>query len=169
MIELIGIVLLILFVLSILNQFSFPFFRSFIARYDHFMVLPKWTFFAPHPGCTDYRLLYRDYDDQEQPSEWREIPLVRKRAWLDALWNPDKRLSKGIFDLAQSLILIRQTHESLAVTMTSTPYVALAHYVNSLPYAKSTHYRQFMIAQSHGMFPKTAPEILMCSGVHCVR
>jgi len=164
----IGTVLVVWLLLSILNQFSFPFFKNAVAQYDRWLLLPKWTFFAPNPGCTDYRLLYRDFNDREQPSQWREVPMVRKRAWADAIWNPDKRLSKGLFDLAQSLMIIRQDYDNPAVLMTSIPYVALAHYVEWLPRDQPVKSRQFMIVQTHGIFASSGPDVLMHSGVHDV-
>jgi len=165
---LIGVLLLAWFLLSILNQFSFAFMAKFAAGYDRWLLLPRWTFFAPNPGCTDYRLLYRDFDDREQASEWSEVPLVRRRGHWDAIWNPDKRRSKGLFDLAQSLLILRHEHDNPAVAMTSIPYVALAHYVDCLPRGPGVKYRQFIIVQTHGIFADAGPELLMHSGVHRV-
>jgi len=164
----IGALLFICFLFSILNQFSFPFFRRAIAQHDRFMLLPKWTFFAPNPGCTDYRLLYRDYDEDEQPSKWEEVMSVRRRSWSDAIWNPDKRSSKGLFDLGQALLIISQEINDPRVLMTTVPYIALAHYIDSLPHQSSVKYRQFVIVQTHGIFTESAPDVLISSGMHRV-
>jgi hypothetical protein len=159
--------LIVLFVLSIFNQFSFRF-LSRLALYDKFLLLPKWTFFAPNPGCEDYRLLYRDFDATEQPSTWQEVCTVRKRTWSDAFWNPNKRLSKALFDLTQSLSIIRKSCDKPAILMTSIPYVALVHYINCLPRGQSVKYRQFMVVQSHGIFADSPPEMLIQSEIHSV-
>jgi len=164
----IGSVLVVWLVLSILNQFSFSFFRRAIAQHDKCLLLPKWTFFAPKPGCTDLRLLYRDFDEREQPSVWMEVRTVRRRALSDAIWHPDKRLSKGLFDLGQSLMLIREEYDNPTVLMTSVPYVALARYVECLPRDASVKYRQFMLAETHGIFVSAGPNLLMRSGIHNV-
>lgn len=160
--------LLVWLLFSFLNQFDFAFFKKSIAAHDRCFLLPRYTFFAPNPGCTDYRLLYRDFASDDQPSGWKEILIVRKRSWVDAVWNPEKRLSKGLFDLSQALLMVRREFEDPAVLMTSVPYVALAHYVDCLPREQSVKYRQFMVAQSHGYFAETAPETLVISGVHNV-
>ncbi|MGE5322718.1 MAG: hypothetical protein ACM3SW_07645 [Actinomycetota bacterium] len=164
----VGGLLLIWFVLSVLNQFDLTFFKNSVAAYDRFLLLPRYTFFAPNPGCTDYRLLYRDFGYDNQPSPWQEVLIVRKRSWLDAVWNPEKRLSKGLFDLTQAMLIIRREYKDPAVLMTSVPYIALAHYVECLPHKTPVKYRQFMIAQSHGYLTETAPETLATSGVHSV-
>lgn len=121
----VGAVLLFWLVLSAINQFSFAFFNKLVARYDHVMLMPRYTFFAPNPGSTDYRFLVRDYHGEDKPCPWQEIPIVRKRSLRDAFWNPDKRRSKGLFDLVQSLIMIHREYEDPAVLMTSIPYIAL--------------------------------------------
>lgn len=163
----IGTVLLTLLLLSALNQFSFSFMKK-VAEYDRWLLLPQWTFFAPNPGCTDYRLLYRDLDEQKQPFEWREIPLVRRRSYWDGVWNPDKRRSKCLFDLTQTVVIIRQEYDNPAVTMTSIPYLALAHYVDREPLQPGAKFRQFIVVQTHGIFTEAGPEPLLRSEVHSV-
>ena len=139
-----------------------------VAEYDRWLLLPQWTFFAPNPGCTDYRLLYRDLDEQKQPFEWREIPLVRRRSYWDGVWNPDKRRSKCLFDLTQTVVIIRQEYDNPAATMISIPYLALAHYVDREPAHPGAKFRQFMVVQTHGIFTETGPEPLLRSEIHSV-
>jgi hypothetical protein len=164
----VGAVLLLWLICSAVNQFSLKWFSKHVTQYDHFMLLPRWTFFAPNPGCTDYRLLYRNYDEDERPSEWCEVPVVRRRSLLDALWNPDKRRSKGIYDLVQSLMQIRRDIDEPAVLMTSIPYVALAHFIDQLPRDENVQRRQFIIVQTHGIYAHAGPDVLITSGVHLV-
>jgi hypothetical protein len=163
----IGTVLGLWLLLSILNQFPLPFMRA-IATYDRWFLLPVWTFFAPNPGSTDYRLVYRDFDRDETPSPWIEIPLVRRRAPLDAVWHPDKRRSKGIFDLGQHLLVLRHTYGDSAAIAATFPYVALLHYVDRLPRDGDVRYRQFMLVQTHGQYAGADPDILLRSEIHSV-
>jgi len=163
----IGTVLGVWLLLSILNQCSLSFMKA-IGRYDRCFLLPVWTFFAPNPGSTDYRLVYRDFDRHEVPSPWSEVPLVRRRRGLDALWHPDKRRSKGVFDLGAHLLQLRHKHGGSAATMATFPYVALLHYVDGLPRNGEVRYRQFMIVQTHGQFSDADPDVLVCSEVHSV-
>jgi hypothetical protein len=164
----IGTLLCVWFLLSVLNQFSFSFINKTMARLDRLYLLPVWTFFAPNPGCTDYRLVYRDIISPELPSSWNEIPLVQERKCIDAFWNPDKRRSKAVFDLVQSLLIFRSKNPDSAAVMISLPYIALLHYVGHLPRRGDVKYRQFMIVQTHGIFTDANLEILMRSEIHSV-
>ena len=58
-------ILTIWFVLSALNQID-PI-STRLAPYDPLGLLPRWTFFAPHPGIYDYHLLYRECASVETP------------------------------------------------------------------------------------------------------
>jgi hypothetical protein len=164
----IGIGLLLWLILSAIHQFSFDCINKLVGRYDRFMLMPRYTFFAPNPGSTDYRLLIRDFRSENEPSAWQEIPLVRKRSLLDAFWNPDKRRSKGLFDLAQSLMQVRRESENPSVLMTSVPYIALLHFIDRLPREGTVRQRQFMVVQTYGIYPQSGPEVLITSGVHNV-
>jgi len=162
----IGFFLIVWLFLSVLNQFSFPFMNA-VTQYDRWALLPRWTFFAPNPGCTDFRLVYRTFDAQDQPSPWREVSMVRERALLDAIWNPDKRRSKALVDLTQALLLARRKCDEPAVLMTSFSYVAIAHYIDRLPrLQESAQSWQFLVLQTHGIFAESTPDILIRSGVH---
>ena len=164
-----GVLVTVWLMLTAVHQFQFPWMQRGVIRFDRFMLLPTWTFFAPNPGSTDFRLVYRNIDHQDRLSAWEEVPLVRTRHWRDALWNPEKRLSKGLFDLAQTLMTIRRMYESPDVAMTSLPYVAIVRFVESLPRSPSVRCRQFMVLQTHGMLnPHQEPEVLVRSAVHRV-
>jgi hypothetical protein len=166
--ELIGLFLTVWLLLSILNQFSFSFIKK-ITQHDKCALLPRWTFFAPNPGCTDFRLVYRTFDEQELPSAWKEVCMVRERAWSDAIWNPDKRLLKAVVDLAQALLAIRRTYDDPTVLITSFPYVVLAHYLDCQPRLDpSAKSWQFMVIQTHGVFTESSPDLLIRSKVHNV-
>ena len=73
---------------------------GFFSTYDFFSLLPAWNFFAPNPGTTDYHLLYRDKLHNGEYSVWRELRVDKERGLLKGIWNPNKRQSKIISDVA---------------------------------------------------------------------
>jgi hypothetical protein len=164
----ISVAFVIWFALSILNQFGFKRFQELSARFDKCLFIPKWTFFAPHPGCSDYRIIYRTFDCEEQKGGWSEICLIRERRWRDAFWNPDKRMGKGVFDLAQTCFIVRRFSTDATVLMTSVAYIMLARYVESHTRGCAHSLRQFAIVETHGIYSSKAPNVLLESGVHRV-
>lgn len=150
---------------SVLYQFRFGWMLR-LTRFDVVHILPKWTFFAPNPGCTDYHLLYRDSVD-DILTEWIELPLVQERSVLAALWNPRKRVCKCLLDLTQVLVTsYSASPEQEKAIVLSLPYLLILNYVSSLESSTRSKARQFMILQSHGFFPANEPDLLVRSSLH---
>ncbi len=151
---------------SVLYQFQTKWVLG-LTRFDLFHLLPKWTFFAPNPGHTDYHLLYRDLRDDAIPTGWTEVNIVQERSILASVWNPEKRVRKCLLDLTQNLVKQRPSSadEENAVVL-SVPYLLLLNYVAHLNAPGSSNARQFIIFQSHGFFPNKEPELLIRSAFH---
>src|SRR4051812_48659631 len=115
--------------LSGLGQFDAPFITRIRAR-DHFSLMPRWTFFAPRPGVTDYHLLYQLFPD-DWPNGWHEEHLADPRTVWGAIWNPLKRNKKALCDSVRSLG--QQSKEldpsSLWQVQFSVPYLAALSYL----------------------------------------
>ncbi|NYH79919.1 hypothetical protein FHR84_003268 [Actinopolyspora biskrensis] len=62
------------------------------------VLLPDWCFFAPEPAQHDYRLLYRVVDIRGAVSAWRWESGIAERRWYHALWCPQRRSDKALFD-----------------------------------------------------------------------
>lgn len=155
-----------LLIASALYQFKFKWMLPIIQR-DVFHLLPKFTFFAPNPGHTDYHLLYRDSLADTTLTEWIEVPLAQERTLLAAFWNPQKRFSKSTLDLTQALITSgSKSVEDDNALILSIPYLLLLNYVTSLARPSMSRARQFVIFQSHGFFPTKEPDLLIRSGLH---
>src|ERR1041385_2055650 len=88
---------------SSINQFEWKFWSN-VRALDCFGLLPKWTFFAPHPGTTDVRIVYRDLLKNGNQGPWVEFPSTPYRpALVRMFWNPEKLENKAVFDLVQEL------------------------------------------------------------------
>jgi hypothetical protein len=118
---------------------------------DVFSLLPLWTFFAPNPGTTDTRLLWRESLGGGETSHWRELSPPRRNA-LDFLWNPERRVQKVITD-AGGLLAEARAREEPDVVMLAVPYLMLLNYVNAQPGSPYALARQFVLVQTAGEPP----------------
>ncbi|HEX6903344.1 MAG TPA: hypothetical protein VF789_26745 [Thermoanaerobaculia bacterium] len=157
--------LAIWFGLSILAQFDNTASRAARSR-DAFSLLPRWTFFA-HPGFSDYHLMYRDLLPDNSLAAWREILPADKRTLGKALWNPDKRCRKALFDTVDLLIQLRKKdpQQPLASTM---PYLTILNYVISQRHAPQATSTQFMVVRTGGFLTDSKPRLIFRSDWHSV-
>ncbi len=150
---------------SAICQFNILRLEKFFRRMDYFSLLPRWSFFAPNPGVTDYHLLYRDKDQENECGHWKEYAIASKRTVLGALWNPKKRTKKVLSDAVQTLI---RSSKDLKTSQfkTSMCYIALINFIASLPRKTEGRATQFMIMQSYGHFTEKKPKMLFRSEFH---
>jgi hypothetical protein len=113
-------------------------------------LLPIWTFFAPHPGMTDYYLLYRDRLPDGMLDNWRGIELKgRENGGRLAIWNPTKRKHKALTDLVSAIAQFVVRHGEARVIAT-VPYILILNYVSSQPHSLGSEATQFLILESSG-------------------
>lgn len=138
---------------------------QWLKRYDYFAMIPVWTFFAPNPGTTDIHLLYRDKLTSGDVMRWREVPFFTSP--LRAIWNPYKRLQKGLSDLGNELQDYAANHlEHPELILTHIGFIALLNFVSRQPHAPSTAFTQFVIARSYGRHSQTQAEVMFLSTFH---
>lgn len=150
---------------SAICQFNILRLESFFRRMDYFSLLPRWSFFAPNPGVTDYHLLYRDKDQENECGRWRELPIASKRTLLGAIWNPKKRSKKALSDAVQTIVRSSNTLKP-SEFKTSICYIALVNFIASLPRKTDGRATQFMIMESYGHYPDKGPKMLFRSEFH---
>jgi hypothetical protein len=154
------------FVCSVAFQFE-PQWLATLKAYDHFALLPCWTFFAPRPATTDAHLLFRDRLCDGGMTPWRELPERRPR--LRWLWHPQKRAAKTLRDLESHLLLfqtVRYTREQICLSM---PYVLLINYIATLPRTNISMSTQFTIVRSMGYWGGADSAALFVSELHSIR
>ena len=135
---------------------------------DIFSLVPIWTFFAPNPGCTDLHLLYRDRDVEGETTDWREVVFSGRRSALD-LWNPYRRISKGVIDVAPDLTRGTPYAARNAVDKKKVlgfPYLLLLNYVCMQPADFRAEMRQFAVARTNGFGTEGEPEVIFLSAFH---
>ncbi|MEP0262705.1 hypothetical protein [Dokdonia sp.] len=150
---------------SAICQFNILRLETFFRRMDYFSLLPRWSFFAPNPGVTDYHLLYRDKDKENECGRWKELPIASKRTLLGAIWNPKKRSKKALSDAVQTIV---RSSDKLKASefKTSICYIALVNFISSFPRKEDGNTTQFMIMESYGHFPDKGPKMLFRSEFH---
>lgn len=153
------------FVLTVIHHLPCKAFDTVRAA-DKLMLLPRWNFFAPQPGISDFHVLVRDQLVDGSASAWQqlEVPSPR-RTVLSSLWHPGKRGPKALFDTVTTL-LVMTSNRSIEARLVpfSLPYLMLLNAVSSLPRSPFTVGRQFMLVKTDGL--GAWPDVLFVSNVH---
>jgi hypothetical protein len=137
-----------------------------IQAWDRFGIVGRWSFFAPLPGTSDYYLLVREHYDQGLTGTWRELVLTGPpRGPWNALWTPDKRNPKALFDLTSALIRqagsLPEAKEAIAF---SVPYLMLLNVASHTTTSPLVRARQFLLMKTEGS--EQSPEVIFLSNAH---
>lgn len=155
-------------VFSVINQFG-PKWMNKVKKYDYFSLIPKWTFFAPNPGSTDYHLLYRDILDDGEICKWTPVISPDNRSLVTAIWNPQKRVRKAQADIVRALIrLPDEKKDNIYFIYFTLPYLLLLNTVTNMPCGPNVRSRQFMVMETSGFNGRFQPRQIIRSGVHDV-
>lgn len=153
------------FAVSALVQFLPARWDEKCRRWDLFSLLPRWTFFAPNPGVSDYHLLYRDRLGNSAFGHWKEVSLDPKRTLTKAVWNPQKRNAKLLTDAVRGLVRIAGVYSPPGYK-TTMPYLVILNFVASLPRWPLADGTQFLIMESFGFVSNRTPRVVFRSEVH---
>jgi hypothetical protein len=130
------------------------------------LLLPDWRFFAPDPAQHDFRVLHRVVAADGGLTLWRETTRVAPRAWHHAIWFPDRRRDKALFDICRELIgLTTAPAEDLA---SSAPFQLLRDFVarevrREAAGGAPPRGFQFLIARHTGHDQQHEPDYLFAS------
>ena len=69
------------------------------------LLLPNWRFFAPEPAQHDFHVLHRVLTADGETTPWEETTPITPRAWAQVLFFADRRQEKGMFDVANELVV----------------------------------------------------------------
>jgi hypothetical protein len=68
------------------------------------IVIPNWRFFAPEPAQHDMHVVYRVLTADGGQTAWSEGNSIRERSWVQAVWFPERRRDKAVFDISAELL-----------------------------------------------------------------
>lgn len=139
-----------------------------ITRYDRFTLIPRWSFFAPDPGASNYHLIYRSFDDKTRMGPWSELDLSPRGRFF-AVWNPRRRYRESMIELFQLLALFRRDNSAERLQFT-TPYIILLGIArkqlrSALP---TRSFYQFALVETRGPSGATEPLVRFYSLTHPV-
>ena len=166
-------VFLLWFLISIPHQFTNRIGEP-IKRINTLAIIPGWTFFAPNPGKTDYRFVYRDIVPDGRTA-WAEVDWCGKRRLLDAVWHPRRHRTKVLVDCVSGLVRtvdeLRKrgvpADERMPGWMISVPYLALLNIVVQMPrLSEAARSRQFAIVEQDPTDPSAPGRMVVCSAEH---
>jgi hypothetical protein len=137
-------------------------------RFDRFTLIPKWSFFTPDPGASNYHFVYRSRDKETSFSPWLELNLS-PRGILFPLWNPRKRYRESMIELFQLLALSSINFSADRLQFTA-PYIILLgvarkHLGGSL---SSQAAYQFALVETRGPSGASVPLVRFYSLTHPV-
>lgn len=124
--------------------------QAWLGRWDFLGLLPSWSFFAPNPGTTDYRLVYCDSTAAGLQAEWKEVLIYSPKPWR-LVWNPSKHASKAFTDICQSLFATQDAiGDDVSKLQLTWPYMAILGFVVKQPVQVDFTRRQFAILATRG-------------------
>lgn len=129
-------------------------------------LLPNWRFFGPNPLTSDLHLLFRTVTVDGNSSIWREVGPQGARPLRSAIWNPERRVRKALFDIVVSLS--KEAEESSAHIQASVPYIALLSIVVGIGREADTHKIQYCVLERCYLAPTAMPSVIFCSYLHRV-
>ncbi|MBA4533832.1 hypothetical protein [Brevibacillus halotolerans] len=146
--------------------YYYPPLGAWIGKYDHLLLIPQWSFFAPIPNRTDYYLFVRcSRVEDRHLSMWKEVCLANERSWAGFIWNPDRRIRKGFFDLTSELC--RMTNLPRKEILVSLPYLLLTVATAVIEERPGVEV-QFAVDRVLPAESETDVTVLFCSEFHSV-
>jgi hypothetical protein len=134
------------FIITLLVQFSRKLSNSnLVQALDLFMLVPRWSFFAPVPCKVDYHLLYRYNLSDDSFTPWKEYE-IENRTHFDWIWHPTKRKRKFLNDCVNELKMSYETSKDKVIF--TVAYIIIANTLSSLNSAENSEYIQFLIMES---------------------
>ena len=140
----------------------------FITRFDRFNLIPRWSFFSPDPGASNYHFVYRSRNDKTSASPWLELDLS-PRGILFPIWNPRKRYREGMIELFQLLALFNINNSAERLQFTAPYIILLAVARKRLEGSMSPQaFYQFALVETRGPSGASVPRVRFYSLTHPV-
>jgi hypothetical protein len=156
-------------ILTVLHQLPdewVPVLRA-IKKANRLHLIPRWNFFAPTPGTSDYHIFVRSFDASQSPGAWYEFNPLCNRGWATAFWNPSKRFRKTVIDMVQITTKVVSQNEQAASTLAITvPYLSLLNVLSAHCRSRGASACQFAIIKTEGPDQVREGELLLRSDVH---
>ena len=107
-------------------------------------------------------------DSEGNITVWRDILLERRESWW-SLWNPRRRIGKGVVDVSPNLTADVDYQPRASVSkrkVVEFPYLLLLNYVCAQPTDFRAQMRQFAVARTDGHGTEAQAEVVFLSAFH---
>jgi hypothetical protein len=128
------------------------------------LLVPNWRFFAPEPARHDFHLLHRVLTADERQTPWCETSPITPRRSRHAVWFPERRREKAVFDVCNELIMLMAVPR-LELEKT-VPFELLRNHVEQrvrAAHEETPQGFQFLIARHSGHDDSEDPDYLLAS------
>jgi hypothetical protein len=130
------------------------------------LLVPDFRFFGPEPVKHDFHVIQRVTTTSGEPAPWREVTRIPARAWHHAVWFPDRRRDKAMFDVCRELVGLAALPKLDVAT--TTPFQLVRDFVALRVRREASGSTppqgfQFLIARHTGYDPAHDPEYLFLS------
>jgi hypothetical protein len=123
--------------------------RKLVKKRDPCSYVPTWTFFAPDPGVTDARLLWRERLVDGTVGPWHES-VPPQGGLLRAIWNPTKRARKVATDFRRMIEREEEEAGDEELRMLGLPYLMILQHVLGIDSSPLGAARQFAVVSTEG-------------------
>jgi hypothetical protein len=129
-------------------------------------LIPSWQFFTNPLGSVDLFLFYRTRE-QGTFSPWLELPVLTRCNWLEAVWNPQRRMRNVLVEAASNLVSlkVRAKVDSAAIE-NSLAYRTLLQIVRARIPAIPGNTFQFAVRVRDWPYGSKGVRVLFLSGEH---
>jgi hypothetical protein len=172
----VALILVVWLVLSALFQIN-PI-SPYLGRFDPFALLPKWTFFAPNPGISDYHVVFRATKEKYESAEaqaltvddelmgpWQDLQLYERDVVIPLLWNPNRRITKTLSDVVNGIVRYRaQDRDYEKHIIYGVEYIWLTHTILTQIEAKCIY--QWALLKTHGFVDRRNLAVIYLSNCH---
>lgn len=164
--QLLAVVLIAWFVLSILHQPTRGAWTRPVRRHLPLGLIPTWTFFAPNPARDDLRLVWRD-ERNGVWGGWTEVVLPRSPVLRQGVLNPEAVSQKAVSDLVGMLSRSASGTDDLS-WMLSTAYLALLGLVVNREREPGADAVQFAVLRTRWDGGARHVDVSFLSAEHCL-
>jgi hypothetical protein len=162
----VAIILLAWLILTV--AFHYPLTGNYQLRAkDYLGLVPDWRFFCPTPIKNNYFILYRDFINENEITNWTELTLCPPRYFYHVLWNPGRKYRKSYLDVCIEIIGISsRSKESEDYIVGSISYLSILNHISRIPRNSKIELTQFAV-MTRSSIDKNADTVLaFLSKVH---
>jgi hypothetical protein len=144
-----AVVFAAMLVVTVVAQFRRFRWAEWLKAHDACACIPMWTFFAPHPGVNDTRVLWREQLVGGAVGPWHEM-VPPQGGLLRAVWNPSKRARKAVTDCGSIVVRAVARDKDSQLPLLSLPYLMIVQHMAGLAGSPLGLARQFTVIDTQG-------------------